>query len=566
MGHHRRHGHRSSPDRDVVEDSDDYENGRTSDDSEDGRTSDDSEESLVSEPRHHHRRRKKQSPPASSDTTRNVVIGIIVFILVALVGVCVWYFFLYDPNSTSLFGGDSAAASGAAANTGATAATGMGAGAGGAGGAGGATTGGSGAGGTGGVPGGTSSRAASGASGGTGAAGGAGAATGGGGTGTGGTATGTKTADNPKGTGSGGGRDGAGGGKIAGFWETWVSMSVADTKFDMYDYCFWFCAVPGTVEEKGKLDMKEPSEGIAKEWVTASKAAGCKAMMSVGGWSGSETISKLVASESSRSDWAETIVAAMDEYGFEGVDLDWEYPGKSGATDDFDVENDLTNYLAFFKILREKVGDRLISSDTSSSPWIDSSGSPSADLSEFGEVLDFITIMTYDATTASSPITGPNFAFDDSCAPSAAKFNIPSSVQTWIDAKFPANKIMMGLASYGYGWKVADFKDGGGVDGATSSIYQTVTGKATEVNSGTYIYDLIVSDYLDSSERTFDDCSKSPFIYQKESTLMVTYDDEESFAIKGAYSREAGLMGCNIYAGMTQNKDGTLAEAARKVC
>ncbi|GJN91979.1 hypothetical protein Rhopal_005007-T1 [Rhodotorula paludigena] len=516
MGHHRHHGHRSPPDEDDGEDSDDYEDGRSSDDSDNGPTSDDSEESLVSEPRHHHRRRKKQSPPASSDTTRNVVIGIIVFILVALVGVCVWYFFLRDPNSTSLFGGDSAAASGAAANTGATAATGVGTGAGGAGGAGGGITGGSGAGGTGGVSGGTSSKDASGASGETGAAGGAGATTSGKGTGTGGTATGTKTADDPEKTGGGGGGGAAGGGKIAGFWETWgtdahapVSMSVADTKFDMYDYCFWFCAVPGTVEEKGKLDMTEPSEGTAKEWVTASKAAGCKA---------------------------------------------------------FDVENDLTNYLAFFKILRAKVGDRLISSDTSSSPWIDSSGNPSTDLSEFGEVLDFVTIMTYDATTASSPITGPNFAFDDSCAPPAAKFNIPSSVQSWIDAKFPANKIMMGLASYGYGWKVADFKDGGGVDGATSSIYQTVTGTATEVNSGTYIYDLIVSDYLDSSEHTFDDCSKSPFIYQKDSTLMVTYDDEESFAIKGAYSREAGLMGCNIYAGMTQNKDGTLAEAARKVC
>lgn len=32
----------------------------------------------------------------------------------------------------------------------------------------------------------------------------------------------------------------------------------------------------------------------------------------------------------------------------------------------------------------------------------------------------------------------------------------------------------------------------------------------------------ILTQYLDSSERTFDDCSKSPFVYQKESTLMVT--------------------------------------------
>jgi len=41
---------------------------------------------------------------------------------------------------------------------------------------------------------------------------------------------------------------------------------------------FRFCAVPGTTEEKGKLTMGEASDGVAKDWVKAAQAAGCKAV------------------------------------------------------------------------------------------------------------------------------------------------------------------------------------------------------------------------------------------------------------------------------------------------
>ena len=49
-----------------------------------------------------------------------------------------------------------------------------------------------------------------------------------------------------------------------------------------------FVAVPGTVAEKGKLDLGEAKEGLAKEWVSAAKKANCKAMLSIGGWSGAK--------------------------------------------------------------------------------------------------------------------------------------------------------------------------------------------------------------------------------------------------------------------------------------
>lgn len=117
-------------------------------------------------------------------------------------------------------------------------------------------------------------------------------------------------------------------------------------------------AVPGTVAEKGKLDLGEAKEGLAKEWVSAAKKANCKALLSIGGWSGtallpgllltlppadpdldagSSTFSSLVATEQSRKDFVATISTTLDSYGFDGCDIDWEYPGRAGDTQDVRV-------------------------------------------------------------------------------------------------------------------------------------------------------------------------------------------------------------------------------------
>ncbi|BGP12171.1 Chalcone--flavanone isomerase 1 [Rhodosporidiobolus nylandii] len=368
-------------------------------------------------------------------------------------------------------------------------------------------------------------------------------------------------------TGSAGG-GGGGSGQIAGFWENWVGQSISDTKFDKYDIVYWFTAVPGTAEEKGALTMGESTEGQAKEWVTAAKAAGAKAMMTVGGWSGSSTFTKLLATDTSRADFVETLSTALDDYGFDGVDIDWEYPGKAGDTNDCTLLSLPARRVPLtrprIRTLRAKIGDKYIAADTSAGVWIGADGNPSSDLSEFGEVLDWILIMTYDSITYSSKTTGPNFAYDASCAPSTGSFAIPTTVDAWINAKFPANKILLGLASYGYAWKVADFKDGGGVDGATSSIYQTAS-ENLDAASGSVGWDKIQGN-ASTMDYTFDKCTSTPFLYSKDTQLFIAYDDADSFAVKGGYAATAGLMGCGIYAGPTQDKEGVLADAARKVC
>jgi len=69
----------------------------------------------------------------------------------------------------------------------------------------------------------------------------------------------------------------------------------------------------------------------------------------------------------------------------------------------FDVKNDLNNLLLLLQGIREKIGsDKLLSMDTSSGVYNAEDGNPSKDMSEFGKVLDFITIMVSFVVSLSS--------------------------------------------------------------------------------------------------------------------------------------------------------------------
>ncbi|GAA5829530.1 hypothetical protein JCM5353_001283 [Sporobolomyces roseus] len=377
------------------------------------------------------------------------------------------------------------------------------------------------------------------------------------------TASKTSSEAEPSSTGGSSSGGGGGGGKVTAFFENWLGQDPATTDFTGLYAAFWFCAVP---EAGGSVDILESTAGQAKAFAEAAQKGGAKALLSVGGWTGSALFSGLVAKEDTRKAFVDAMVKAMEDSSFDGIDIDWEYPGKAGATEDFDVKVDLANLLLLLQELREKIGDdKILSMDTSSGVYNGPDGNPSSDMSEFGKVLDFITIMTYDSVTYSSKTTGPNFAFSSKCATSGATYEIPTTVQAWIDAKFPADKISVGLASYGYAWTVDDFKDGGGVEGASSSIYQTVS-KVLDVKDGSVPYSKIVSEYLDKMDYTFDDCTSTPFLYSSDTKLFIAYDDEKSFATKGGYAKENGLFGCSVYAGLTQDSDGKLIKAAIDAC
>lgn len=99
------------------------------------------------------------------------------------------------------------------------------------------------------------------------------------------------------------------------------------------------------------------------------------------------------------------MLAMYNQYNLDGLDIDWEYPASGGIDSNRRSPNDSKNYLAFLRVLRQKLpaGAKLTAA-TQVWPFSgdDSRGSPLTDVTGFAEVFDWITIMNYDVWGSAS--------------------------------------------------------------------------------------------------------------------------------------------------------------------
>ena len=154
----------------------------------------------------------------------------------------------------------------------------------------------------------------------------------------------------------------------------------------------------------------------------------------------------------------------------------WEFPGVQGiGCNEFDPQ-DTNNFLAFLQELRTTTtGKKLtLSAAVFDTPWADATGSPSSNISEFSNVLDYIAIMNYDVKSNPTVGAGPSSPLDDSCAPEGARFgSAMSAVQAWSTAGIPVNQIVLGVPAYGHSFVLTSNPDpsSGSTQNATLSAY-----------------------------------------------------------------------------------------------
>ncbi|GMH70881.1 hypothetical protein TL16_g05514 [Triparma laevis f. inornata] len=80
---------------------------------------------------------------------------------------------------------------------------------------------------------------------------------------------------------------------------------------------------------------------------------GLKIMASLGGWTLSAGFSTAAATPESRATLVESCLYLVERDGFDGIDLDWEYPGKAGNTNDFTAA-DKDNFTLLLKAFRTR--------------------------------------------------------------------------------------------------------------------------------------------------------------------------------------------------------------------
>ncbi|MGF1703242.1 glycoside hydrolase family 18 protein, partial [Photobacterium makurazakiensis] len=134
-----------------------------------------------------------------------------------------------------------------------------------------------------------------------------------------------------------------------------------------------------------------------------------KLALSIGGWTLSEPFHRMAAAPETRQVFVDSIVEFIKKWGFDGVDIDWEYPGHGGESG-AKTPNDADNYVKLIQAMRtaldsEGLQDIEISSAVGATEeYMALIGADNyKTLAGASGILDYIYLMNYDYWGAFTP-------------------------------------------------------------------------------------------------------------------------------------------------------------------
>ena len=133
------------------------------------------------------------------------------------------------------------------------------------------------------------------------------------------------------------------------------------------------------------------------------------------------------------------------------------------------------------------------------------------------------------------------------------QFNVDATVQGYLAAGVPPEKLVVGVPFYGRGWK--------GVPDINHGLYQSSTGAAPgRFEPGAFSYSEVKLSYLPSYQRYWQDEAQVPWIYNPTTGIMITYEDPQSVTLKAEYVSQHHLAGMMFWE--LSNDGGELLTAA----
>ncbi|PUA35450.1 chitinase [Paenibacillus elgii] len=305
----------------------------------------------------------------------------------------------------------------------------------------------------------------------------------------------------------------------------------------------------------------QPLKGSFNQLIKLKKAnPNLKTLISVGGWSWSNRFSDVAADPATRSNFAKSAVDFIRKYQFDGVDLDWEYPVSGGLAGNSKRPEDKQNFTLLLQAVRSELNAAGAADGKQYLLTIASGAGPNyvnnTELSKVAQTLDWINIMTYDFHGGWESKSGHNapLYFDSADnSEDPVNFNVDKAVANHLNAGVPASKLVLGLPYYGKGWQ--------GCASANNGQYQQCSGvsqKGTWENGSFDFYDL-EANYINKNgyTRYWNNVTKTPFLYQPNGGIFISYDDAESIQHKVDYIKSKGLAGAMTWE-VTQDRNKTL--------
>ncbi len=284
-----------------------------------------------------------------------------------------------------------------------------------------------------------------------------------------------------------------------------------------------------------------------------------RVFISLGGWSWSRYFAAAAKTDALRKQLARSCVKqfiagdlpVQDGRGgpgaakgvFDGIDIDWEYPGGGGQTYNVvDAANDKHAYTLLLAEFRAQL-DAQGAADGKRYALTAAIGAGTEKIAQtepglYSQYVDWVNLMSYDyhggwesVSNFHAPLYGDPA---DRNTGLLAKYNAHDSVMALVNAGMPRDKILLGIPFYGRGWS--------GVAGGpgNNGLYQTTSGAAPGK------YEAGIDDYAVLKEKTgkrwYHPVTKQLFLYTANGEWW-SYDDPTVIASKMQYVREQKLRG-----------------------
>ncbi|XP_008556590.3 chitotriosidase-1-like [Microplitis demolitor] len=299
-------------------------------------------------------------------------------------------------------------------------------------------------------------------------------------------------------------------------------------------------------------DLPNGLDGFGRFNALRKKSPSIKTLVAIGGWNeGSLKYSKMASNQKSRERFADRAVAFVKKWGFDGFDLDWEYPNQRGGS-----AKDVKNFVELVKVLKQRFDkEGLILSAAVAAA--ESSASKSYDIAEMSKYLDFINLMAYDFHGAWEPTTGLNAPLHAAASDSyeARGLNSEAAVKYWLSKGAPREKLILGVPTYGHSFTLANPRSYG--IGAASS------GKGA---AGPYTQQIGMLGYNEICEMqknggwkvNYDEERQAPWAHKDRQ--WIGFDNIKSIKAKAEFAKQLGLGGAMVWSIETDDFRGICGE------
>ncbi|XP_073906876.1 chitinase-3-like protein 2 [Castor canadensis] len=291
-----------------------------------------------------------------------------------------------------------------------------------------------------------------------------------------------------------------------------------------------------------KVIINDKNEAMLYQTINSLKTKNpkLKILLSVGGYLfGSKGFHPMVDSSTTRLEFINSVILFLRSHNLDGLDVSWIYPDRKDNTQFAMLIHELAE--AFQKDSVKSTKERLLltSGVSAGRQMIDNS----YQIKKLADDLDFINLLSFDfhGSWEKPLVTGHNSPLRKGQLDrgTSSYYNVEYAVGYWIHKGMPAEKVIMGIPTYGHSFTLASANTAIGAPASSSGA----AGPITKSPGDLAYYE--ICQFLQGAKITRLQDQQVP--YAVKGNQWVGYDDVESVETKVQFLKNLNLGGAMIW-------------------